>query len=374
MQTLEIQNVITRLAGSPAMSMRPPPMLDALNRYIADLEPGKRIFPDEREVLAELCRLIDGEEHAESAWQQTRNINETLRLNKPASFDSLTTAVVHNIQNSTVAYFDAKRAEAPDGINLRKVEVASGVFVGIGGRIFLATTAHSILNPPTGRIAMIGGLKVDIRDNVPQILSFGFADDEELKDVAFLEVEKEFVEQQLKKTAIPLSRIYPCGAGQDHHQTFACGYPGLLTENAMVGQRECHSLFTMQSWANTTLTPDEWTILPEGHRPCDPAIDVFIPYPLTDEICKNGTPSTETLVEPFGMSGGGYWQPNLALQESVWTPEYYCLIAIQSRWWKRGRYLQATQVIHWLRLVWEHHRDLRRILEDAFPTAAFRSI
>jgi hypothetical protein len=71
------------------------------------------------------------------------------------------------------------------------------------------------------------------------------------------------------------------------------------------------------------------------------------------------------------LSGGGYWQPRSALDSTVWSPDKYSLIAIQSHWWERGRYLQATQIIHWLRLLWAKREDVRVALSNAFPNQAF---
>ncbi len=111
-------------------------------------------------------------------------------------------------------------------------------------------------------------------------------------------------------------------------------------------------------------------MLEERHRLPDQELDVFIPYLKDDEVVALGPlrhGMGDGLPEPMGMSGGGYWQPNLALKSEIWNPEYYSLIAIQSRWWGRGRYLQGTQIIHWLRLLWEQQPELRADLEAAFP-------
>ena len=110
--------------------------------------------------------------------------------------------------------------------------------------------------------------------------------------------------------------------------------------------------------------------LEEREREPNEEWDVFIPYPRNDDFTALGPlkhQAGDKLSEPFGMSGGGYWQPQVALKRAVFTPEHYSLIAIQSHWWGLGRYLQGTQIIHWLRLVLSTRPELRSTLEQAFP-------
>jgi hypothetical protein len=189
--------------------------------------------------------------------------------------------------------------------------------------------------------------------------------------VAFVELEPAFVAANFGKTAIPLSRVYPCKTGQDKWWTFVAGYPGDEIRRILEPQ-ECieTKVFTLECWANKLLMPDRWGALGQRHRSPDERFDVFIPRPIEDDFVSLGPLRSQRLgqlSEPYGMSGGGYWQPNLALKTELWSPEYYSLIAIQSHWWGRGRYLQGTQIIHWLRLLWQHQEDLRQHLSDAFP-------
>ena len=119
-----------------------------------------------------------------------------------------------------------------------------------------------------------------------------------------------------------------------------------------------------------------WEAIEDRHRsPCK-TLDVFIPRSIDDGFESIGPmPSLNTsqLSEPRGMSGGGYWQKIDTSTADVWLPDDYGLIAVQSRWWGLGRYLQATQIIHWLRLVWAKRPDLHDALKSQFDESDLAS-
>ncbi len=322
------------------------------------------LFPDEVDLLAEICRRIDSELDGEIAWRQVADIELTGVYEQPPETKDAHLAISHSILRSTIAY-----------INLRDRTVASGILVAVGDRVFLATTAHSIPARPAGRLSLVGDKSTKIEENIPPILGSAKDPQEEQRDVAYVELDPAFVEGSFGKAAIPLSRVCPCGAGQDKWWTFLAGYPSAEIRSLQDVQQQVDTrLFTLECWANKLLMPDRWDALEQGHRSPDERLDVFIPRPMGDDFVSTGTTRGVVpgrLSEPFGLSGGGYWQPNLALRGSVWSPEHYSLIAIQSRWWGRGRHLQGTQIIHWLRLLWKHETDVRQIMQSSFPDSDF---
>jgi hypothetical protein len=99
-------------------------------------------------------------------------------------------------------------------------------------------------------------------------------------------------------------------------------------------------------------------------------MDVFLPYLIGEEMIHLGENVGPGLSSPPGLSGGGVWQRSTE-ESAIWTAENYELIAVQSMWPRRGRYLQATQIIHWLRLVYASCVDARRPLMEQFPDQAF---
>ena len=357
----KIQDLIVELAGERVGAARPKEMLIRLPQFVIEKKQfSVFVYPDQVKVLEAICRLIDDEADANLAWEKVQRVEESGVYDQPPELDSLTQAVGHSILNSTIAYID-----------LKSRETATGVLIEIENRIFLATVAHSLPANPTGRLSFVGNKSTKYDENIPPVLSFGKDENHKLRDVGFVELERGFVEANFGKLPIPLSRVYPCGTGDEKAWTAVGGYPGGEVRDIKDNVREIRTkLFTMQCWSNTILPPQDWGVL-KGKASRDPndSLDVFIPYPRDEDFESLGPlrhQKPNELCEPFGMSGGGYWQPQVSLRREIFTPDYYSLIAIQSHWWVPQRYLQATQIIHWLRLLWEHQPNLRDALEDAF--------
>lgn len=361
MRTAQLQELISMLAASSRRKQRPPVLLTRLKRHLAALErKGASLTPDERDVLQKMCEIIDAEKHGGEAWQLVKDISKMLTLSRQPESNEQQNAITHNLRTFTLAYQDLKESK-----------VASGVLVDIGGRTFVATTAHSVPADPKTRLVMVGELPTDVYRAKPSIISFGTTDPDTL-DIGFMELDSSFVKDGLGKLALPLSRVFPCGPGQLDYATYVCGFPSEQVHTTMPSASKKLQVFTFQSWQNTPLMPKDWNHLPRKHRPPHELTDIFVPYQREDDILCNGQEMTEILNQPHGLSGGGYWQPNVSLKQKIWSPEYYCLIGIQSAWW--GRYLRATQIIHWLRLVWQHNSDLRQQLEAEFPNVDFPAV
>lgn len=364
MKKADFQNVIEQLAGPRGKSKRPPKLRVRLDRRCRRRQSeGVPLFPDEIEVLRWISRAIDKERNGGLAWQMVRDISLTGIDSRGSELELVHTAIAANIHDCTVAYVK---------LNSDPLTVATGMFIAIGTRVFLATTSHSLPAKPEGKLSFVGMPLTSLNESIPTVVDFGKDADETKRDVAYLEIDPAFV-RRLDKHPLPLSRVYPCGTGQKKLFTIVSGYPSDRLRKIRAGKKRFDLQFNFHCWGNTILLPADWHILPK-RRPApdrrtqpDEHYDVFVPYPRNDDVISCGTSSVDALPEPFGMSGGGYWQPKRARKVRIWRPDSYCLIAIQSSWWGCGRYLQATQIIHWLKLVWNQRPDVRADLKEALP-------
>lgn len=348
----DCQKLICELAGTKGNS-RPPSMLYRLEQYLNEV----RLFPDQINLLRAICSAIDHEPDYDLAWQKVFDIRQATKLHQANEHKHVSVAVCKNISDSTIAYID-----------LGTAKVSTGVLVAITDRTFIATCAHSVKDPT--RIAFVGATSTDIQDCANKVLNWRKDSNYIERDVAYLELDPNFVTSHIAKKPIQLSRIMPCGPGISEHWAVVAGYPSEYVSNS-ADER----VFTMECWGNSLLPTQEWHVLEArdtdaGRRAANLQLDIFIPRPIHEDVIQVRDLETvvaSKLVEPFGMSGGGYWQLNRKAHE-IWTAESYSLIGIQSHWWKRGRYLQATQIIHWLRLLWKHEPQLRTHLRAAFPS------
>lgn len=362
MNLADLQEIILELAGSRAQNARP----RRLSPLVAQLQEtgrtsnGQRLHADEIRGLKVLATEIDGEPSAERAWELVSDVARTEAIKKPADSDEIHRGLADNVQKATVAYFDHYSKE-----------VASGVLVDILGRVFVSTVAHALPTRPQGRIAFISFERAHIRETTPELLSFGKVKSER-PDVGFLELQPEFVANALRKTPIMLTRIGCHGAATASEMIYLLGFPTGLIKQVRDSKSEATLTFQAQCFGNIPVMPDHWEHIEKSDDPVyhpDPAMDIFVPYPMEEEIVSLGAKTSPDLPDPYGLSGGGWWQA--PEKQSLWTPEHYKLIGIQSMWPKKGRYLQATQILHWLRLLRQHLADLQEVIDFRFPGANF---
>ncbi len=356
MRIERIQELIVELAGLPSANDRPPPLIDAFRLA----RESHNWFPDEEEAIEAICRHIDETSDYARAWHMVSDISQTGHHRRPDELSELQIAVGFSVGNSTLAYID-----------VRTGDVASGVLVNIEDRIFLATTSHSVPASPKGKLSIVCRKSTSINKNLAPIIDSAKWDYKETGwDAAYLELPADFAIGETGKFPISLDRIMPCGAGYEDRLTCVAGYPSSIIKDIERTDESLTKLFTPNCWFNKLFPQKHWHILGEDGRSADETMDVFIPYPRDDDFHAFGPLQDfggPELAEPFGMSGGGYWQPKVELKRHLFLPDYYALIAIQSHWWRRGRYLQATQIVHWLRLVYRHKPELQSTLAAAFP-------
>jgi len=123
-------------------------------------------------------------------------------------------------------------------------------------------------------------------------------------------------------------------------------------------------------YSNPPIIPGNWPEVSSTDPPSGGTVDIFLPYDPAKEIWYD--PENEgnaNLPEPRGAAGAGLWQGSSTKVEH-WNPEEVKLFGIQSRWNEKEKYVRGCQIIHWLRLLHEHYRDLRPALVAAFPELA----
>lgn len=94
--------------------------------------------------------------------------------------------------------------------------------------------------------------------------------------------------------------------------------------------------------------------------------DILLYYSKNTHNYENG--QTENRIVPKGISGCGIWRvsqpPKLP---SDTHPDEMRLVGIQHRWRSKSNYLVGTSVHRILRLLWDHHPDLRGALRLILP-------
>jgi len=358
MNLQDLRRIITDLAGNPHRDRRPLCLGSAvaLLRESRCTPDGRHLFPDDLRTLEEIAKEIDEENDPQKAWDLVAHVASTSALTRPSELGELHPALASNLNNCTVAYMDVKTSE-----------VASGTVVEIDKHVFVATVAHSLPPKPHGRISFISFVETPVDKTVAEILGHAKRESER-PDVGFLQIDPDFARSVLRKEPIGLDRLLPCGPGKKDFMAYLFGFPTDLIEKKANSPRERSLVFTGQCYMNLPIMPEEWAHVhrsrSEFHQP-DPDMDVYLPYPMDEEMLSRGARVKPDLSEPYGLSGGGVWQG--PLRDEVWAPEKYKLIAIQSTWPRKGRFLQATQIIHWLKLLWENCEHLRSTLAGAFP-------
>lgn len=255
-------------------------------------------------------------------------------------------AVSQNLVSHSLAYI-------ADGEN------ASGTFVAIGGREFIATAAHTI-SPSRPSLKLIGDGIHPVERNDIKIVAAGRARGAN-PDVGYIEIAAGTA-SQLGRSPIELDRICDSGPGQAGRIAFLYGNPFALVER-FVNHKAKQRIIGIHSFTypNATLAYDEWPTVPRDAEAPRKSVDLFIPYDVTEDMIVDRGHGTR-LPNPRGASGGGIWQGIGPINDGLWHAEKIKLIAIQSNWDEERKYIRGVQIKHWLRLVEEDYPDLRKEL------------
>jgi hypothetical protein len=217
----------------------------------------------------------------------------------------------------------------------RPEPIGSGTFVQVGDRLFVATARHLFRDFKTDDVI---GMYWGEEDNRTGII----------RSDAILDGE-------LDLAAIPLpSDTRACGVllrGQrathqeDEQEVFVIS--GVPAEKCTVDLQSRQIVVGHYSCGLVALPRKRWPTSSEV--PISPDVDLFLNY--TRDFAADDHGNRTRQIAPYGLSGGGIWSVP-ARADGIWSPTDARLVAIQSsveadRW----RYLRATRIERWVRLV-----------------------
>lgn len=241
----------------------------------------------------------------------------------------------------------------------RGFEPGTGTLIAIAKRVFIATAGHVIPAKPNKRLFVA---TKEGKRPADGMVAFSRYASLTRPDVGYLEIDAPVALPFLKKNACPLDRIADYGMGRTRRPALLLGVSS--SESGVEGERSVR--LGVVGYECDPLSPTEIkTKCPDP--PCDETVDVFLDYEFSD-CRRNDTYEQIEAPDPSGMSGGGVWDQGF--DGEIWHPDKAKLFAIQSLRAPDNRYLRATQIIHWLRLVYRDYRDLQAILSDRWPKLA----
>lgn len=246
-----------------------------------------------------------------------------------------------------------------------KRPVSTGTLLNIGHRVFVITCRHSIPTKPNGKVAFVEKVNPNAGDPLYLSIISYMKDYDEGPDVGFLELEFNQGLTQLGAYPIGIDRVADLGTGKVDRGARVFGYPAEWHTTDPQLQLNLLTLLSLGSWV---IDPEVWNTISLETRNPDPGKDIILHFDQTDQYLSWGAFSADQAPKPYGMSGGGCWQSTFPVDTNeLWSPEDFYLFGIQASWPREGRYLKATQVIHWLRLIAVCYDDLRDELVDRFP-------
>lgn len=258
-------------------------------------------------------------------------------------------AVSNDLDGHSLAYIS-------DGEN------ASGTLVTIGDREFIATAAHTIPLSRTSLILIGQGQHPLNRDDIKIVASGRMRGDN--PDVGYIELEPGTT-SRLGRVPLSIDRLCDAGPGQPGRIAFLYGCPFALIKNAVNPKRRekiigIHSF----TYPNSTMAVEEWPTVPRDAEPPRRSVDLFIPYDVTAETIVDRGGSGNRLPNPEGASGGGICQGIGPKKDGVWHVGKVKLIAIQSSWDKKRKYIRGVQIKQWVRLIEKDYPDLKKHLHQ----------
>jgi hypothetical protein len=265
-------------------------------------------------------------------------------------------AVAQSLSRHTVAFVD---------LNKPLERMTSGVLVGIGGHLFVATAAHAVPSQPGGRLSFVVPTKAIDAGALP-ILRCGKIESE-WPDVGFLELDPAGALPVLRKEAIDLAQISLRGPGHPEGRCLLFGQTSEMVRTEQTDPSQLHLTFRPMCYSNAPVKPEKWPNVSSADPASDRGVDVFLPFDPEEETWHyEENEGDDNLPEPRGLCGGGLWQGSQTKVE-LWNAEGVQLFGIQSRWNEEEKYVRGCQIIHWLRLLHENYSDLRPALVAAFP-------
>lgn len=237
-------------------------------------------------------------------------------------------------------------------------EIGSGTLFRIQDRVLIATAKHLIKGDPNGRIWPIIESPRFEKDGFPRFASFA---KHPTLDVAYLEIDPEGAEEYFgNRVYASLDEIGLESTGRPGKSVIVAGSPG---EHVTIKRNSSDSTSLnarVMFFLTFPVQVEKW---PENQDdPLNCENDFVVNYPSDKQMIEEGFPPI-FLPHPGGISGGGFWDQGFE-SGALWSPDKSRLVAIQSRWNSRMRYLRAIQIRHWLCLVYSKFPDLREAITN----------
>jgi len=252
----------------------------------------------------------------------------------------------------------------------KRGDLFSGVLIEIDNRYFVATAAHCVQKRKTERPYWILSPQRTYESDIrPRVISSYFNNESFKKteyDVGVIEFDKKEL-SDICPHLIPigLDRVSIQGTGRHLHYSILVGSPCVSGQfdRDPTGKWIGYGAKVIALVTQPLSDADECF-----HAGYDPNVDMVLDYRhKPGEIIDCETKSCIELPHLEGMSGGGLWDLGFGNESSssIWSPQNVMLTGIQSRWLE-NRYAVSTQIIHWLRLLYDNYPELQSHLEERF--------
>lgn len=230
--------------------------------------------------------------------------------------------------------------------------LGSGTFVQVGGRIFVATAKH---------------LFEDIEGDELIALYWGEGDQRDGADREVIACDERL---DLAVIATP-DDMPACGVSLGNLDvTCPCTANDLFVVSGIPGEK-----FSTDD-ATKTMIVGHWALglvgLPEEawpshiEEPSSNDVDMLMNYSERFALDAQGEPMRR--IDPHGLSGGGVWSVP-EQNGGVWSPTTAKLASVQ---WSmeigKWKYLRATRINHWLRLLASAYPDTQDDIKNVFPS------
>jgi hypothetical protein len=266
-------------------------------------------------------------------------------------------ALWRNLCSTTVAVVFIENGKQP--------VISSGTCVQLGGRYFIATCAHAIVDHPNADFMIFLAVRLDDLIQIPvhplarlsptPIAGTSFRKDD---DVAWIELDAEHA-MGLGANFVGPERIE---VRRDDVQEDCLGVMGtperLADPEALAG-------------GVLRLVPLYYhTVALEGAardaKDVDPTRDHFLAYPKGGNVGQNS--DYVELPPAYGLSGAGVWCVHVH-HKGVWTPQAAKLTAIQSAWHQDFIWLRTTRIQAWLNMIAEDIPEIAGVVRSVTGAA-----
>jgi hypothetical protein len=213
--------------------------------------------------------------------------------------------------------------------------LGSGTFVQVGDRIYVATAKHLFKDiAPHELIALYWGEEDHRAGAYRKVI----ACDEHL-DLAVIPTPDD-----MPQCGVPLGNLDLASPCTPDDFFVVSGIPG---EKFVINEATKTVMVGHWSLGLIGLPGSAWPSSIE--RPSSNDVDMLFNYTERFALDASGEPMRQ--IAPFGLSGGGVWSVP-GRTDGVWSPTAAKLVAVQwgvesSKW----KYLRATRIKHWLRLL-----------------------